>query len=57
MRSLPDGTRVAVVLTLLVLGFAAWAFLLLAFGIESITRRLREDPPGYVDTSRGSRDV
>lgn len=43
--------------TLIVLGAVAWAFLLLAFVIEAITRRLREDPPGYVDGSRGSRNV
>ena len=42
--------------TLIVLGALAWSFLLVAFVVEAIARRLREDPPGYVDGSRGLRD-
>ena len=40
----------AVVLTLIVLGFAAWAFLLVAFVIEAIARQA---PEPTEDRSRG----
>jgi len=42
------------VIALLLLGTAAWLFLLGAFAAERLTARLRQDPPGYVDTSRGT---
>lgn len=43
------------VLTLLVLGIAAEAFLLVAWAVERLTKRLRDEPRGYHDTSRGTR--
>lgn len=41
---------------LLVITALATAFLLVAAGVEWTVRRLREEPPGYVDGSRGLRD-
>lgn len=38
---------------LLVLSALATAFVLVTAGVEWVDRRLRQEPPGYVDTSRG----
>lgn len=38
----------------IVLGVLAWVFLLVTALVEWVGRQLRQEPPGYRDTSRGT---
>ena len=39
----------------IVLGVAAEVVVLITWAVERLTKRLRDEPPGYSDTSRGTR--